>query len=411
MLILGISIARKMMRSVKFIFGGILVFLVCFSAAASFAESDVKIGGFDKTFKTHNIMGEIKSVAVLENDNIVVGGFLSTIDDVVSQNLMSFEKDGEFKMFYDVGLGPVQTVYKVFTAPNNRVVITGKFLKIKDKPSAYIAIFDEKGSNMEFSPAPGANGEIYAVEADRDGIWIAGKFTAFNRKNRTKICRIDYNGALDKCFNPDIKISGEVYTLHFFNEVLFVGGYFGGAGPCVEIKTTHKSLGRLLWPKTKRAFFDSPFNHCGANGKILKVVSQGNNHLLVVGRFSGYAAGKESNIRTGALVRVNATTGMLDKSFKVSPMYIDGTINDVLVHPKDGKIIIVGRFTMVGGIKCNRVARLNPDGSVDPTFDSKIGADHEVLSVAVQKSGNLIIGGSFRNYDGVKCDGLARINY
>ncbi len=393
------------------IFKKLFFSVMCFSAAVSFAEDNVKIGGFDKTFKTHDIMGEIKTVAVLENDNIVVGGFLSTVDGTVSQNLMSFEKDGEFKMFYDVGLGPVQTVYKVFTAPDNRVVVTGKFLKIKDKPSAYVAVFDEKGSNADFSPAPGANGEIYAVEADESGIWLAGKFTAFNRKNRTKICKVKYNGALDETVRDDIKISGEAYTLHLFNEVLYVGGYFGGASPCREKKTTHKSLGRLLWPTTHSAVFDSPFNHCGANGKILKVVSQGCNNLLVVGRFSGYAAGKESNIRTGALVRVDATTGMLDKSFKVTPMYIDGTINDVLVHPKDGKIIIVGRFTTVGGVKCNRVARLNPDGTVDPTFDSKIGADHEVLSVAVQKSGNIIIGGSFRTYDGVKCDGLARINY
>ena len=101
----------------------------------------------------------------------------------------------------------------------------------------------------------------------------------------------------------------------------------------------------------------------------------------------------------------------MDKSFNVTRKYVNGKVNDVLIHPKDGKIIIVGDFTKVGGVKCNRVARLNPDGSVDPTFDTKIGADHEVLSVAVQKSGNIIIGGSFRTYDGVKCDGLARINY
>ena len=35
----------------------------------------------------------------------------------------------------------------------------------------------------------------------------------------------------------------------------------------------------------------------------------------------------------------------------------------------DGKILIGGGFTTIGGVARNRIARLNPDGSLDTGFD------------------------------------------
>src|ERR1043166_1644149 len=46
----------------------------------------------------------------------------------------------------------------------------------------------------------------------------------------------------------------------------------------------------------------------------------------------------------------------------------NGTIWVIVVQP-DGKILIGGDFTSVLGVARNRIARLNPDGTVDTAFD------------------------------------------
>ena len=46
-----------------------------------------------------------------------------------------------------------------------------------------------------------------------------------------------------------------------------------------------------------------------------------------------------------------------------------GKVFDLAVQP-DGKIVICGEFSRVNGVKCPHIARLNPDGSVDSTFQT-----------------------------------------
>jgi uncharacterized delta-60 repeat protein len=56
------------------------------------------------------------------------------------------------------------------------------------------------------------------------------------------------------------------------------------------------------------------------------------------------------------------------------------------------------------------VARLNPDGSIDNTFNCGSGADSSVQTVAVQNDGKILIGGTFHEFDGAKRDCIARLN-
>ena len=74
----------------------------------------------------------------------------------------------------------------------------------------------------------------------------------------------------------------------------------------------------------------------------------------------------------------------------------------------DGKIIIGGSFTTVGGTARNYVARLNSDGTLDAGFNPDAGGN--VFAVAVQSDGKILIGGSFMTVGGVSCRGVARLN-
>src|SRR5262249_29320472 len=74
----------------------------------------------------------------------------------------------------------------------------------------------------------------------------------------------------------------------------------------------------------------------------------------------------------------------------------------------DGKIIVAGNFNRLGGVERWNIARLNPDGSLDSTFDPR--AEGQVTAVALQPDGKVVVGGGFTALDGRTRDGLARLN-
>jgi len=79
----------------------------------------------------------------------------------------------------------------------------------------------------------------------------------------------------------------------------------------------------------------------------------------------------------------------------------------VVVQP-DGKIVIGGLFTSIGGVARNHIARLNPDGTLDTAFDPNING--HVLSLAVQADGKILAGGVFNNVGGQTRNNIARLD-
>jgi uncharacterized delta-60 repeat protein len=80
----------------------------------------------------------------------------------------------------------------------------------------------------------------------------------------------------------------------------------------------------------------------------------------------------------------------------------------------NNQLLAGGDFTMADGVPRQRLARLNADGTLDPTFSlpsSALGADASVRALAVQGDGRILVGGYFTNFNSVVVNGLARLNY
>jgi uncharacterized delta-60 repeat protein len=80
-----------------------------------------------------------------------------------------------------------------------------------------------------------------------------------------------------------------------------------------------------------------------------------------------------------------------------------------VVQP-DGKIILGGSFDSVGGLTRNNLVRLYANGAVDPTFNSGAGPNGTVRSIALQPDGKVVIGGDFSSFNGVAATRVARLN-
>ena len=93
------------------------------------------------------------------------------------------------------------------------------------------------------------------------------------------------------------------------------------------------------------------------------------------------------------LGRLN-TDGTLDTSFNPGA---DGYVDSLAVQA-DGKILVGGDFTTLGGQSAQYLGRLNADGTLDTGFNP--GASYVVYSLAVQADGKIVVGGYFTTLGG-----------
>src|SRR6202011_3512685 len=83
--------------------------------------------------------------------------------------------------------------------------------------------------------------------------------------------------------------------------------------------------------------------------------------------------------------------------------HANNTVRVVVVQP-DGKILIGGDFTTLapnggGTVTRNRIARLNPDGTLDSAFNPN--ANNLFRSIAVQADGKILVGGTFNGANSI----------
>lgn len=162
-----------------------------------------------------------------------------------------------------------------------------------------------------------------------------------------------------------------------------------------------KSIARVSSAGALDATFD-PASKTNTYERFKGAVLQADQKILLYGEFTEYP-GTTSN----CIIRV-LPDGQLDPSFKDVHVTLSADkpkIDNVYVQP-DGRILILGYFTAVDGVGRNQFGRLNPDGSLESTFDAGNTVTYGLPSVLLQPDGKLILYGYFSK-DG---QNLVRLN-
>ena len=107
------------------------------------------------------------------------------------------------------------------------------------------------------------------------------------------------------------------------------------------------------------------------------------------------------------LVRLLAN-GAIDQDF--NPNLTTFGLVQVLARQTDGKVLVAGQFTQMNGVRKNSFARVNSDGTLDPTFDAGTGFNEEPWVLVVQPDGKILSVGQFSDYNGTAVTGIVRIN-
>jgi uncharacterized delta-60 repeat protein len=148
---------------------------------------------------------------------------------------------------------------------------------------------------------------------------------------------------------------------------------------------------------------DASFNQgTGFDNNVRTIVIQNDGKILTGGIFLNYSGTARNRI-----VRLNAD-GSLDTSFDPGTGF-NGEVISIALQ-SDGKILVVGNFTNYNGITSNRIARLNLNGTLDASFNTGSGFNDEAESLALQSDGKILVAGSFTSYNGVTKNRIVRLN-
>lgn len=261
----------------------------------------------------------------------------------------------------------------------------------------------EGSLDLTFEPVSGADFSIHAIAIQPDGkIMIGGGFSNYDGVPRGSIARVNPDGKLDTSFDPG---DGVLWALTVNAIAIQKDGKIIIGGTFTNYNNNYSERIARLHPNGS---FDTTFNATkGVLGDVHVVAIQDDGKILIGGRIEKYGGVVRKNI-----VRVNSD-GTLDTSFDVGTGANSGTsassVNDIKVQT-DGKIMIVGSFQNYNGTKRAGIARLNPDGSLDTSFDTGNGANSSINSVSITEDGKYLISGFFGSFNGIGRTRAARLN-
>jgi uncharacterized delta-60 repeat protein len=131
---------------------------------------------------------------------------------------------------------------------------------------------------------------------------------------------------------------------------------------------------------------------------VYSIIPQPDEKVVLGGAFNG-----SSTHVNGRIARVNAD-GTVDPSLNPGA---NGFVYCTAMQA-DGKIVVGGDFNVLGRNYRAQIGRFNPDGSLDPTFTPLAGG--KVTCLAIQPDGRTLVGGSFYQFNVLYCGSIARIN-
>ena len=330
-------------------------------------------GNLDNTFTNSGTITNtvVNDVELLTDNRILAGSTTSTLINP----LIRFSSDGAFDSAFVVRANRGGTIRKVLQQTDGKIIIAGEFLYVNGIERHSMARLNADGSlDSSFVPYFSNNSPlpiIQTIALQSDGKIIVGAWHGI------VLQRLNTDGSQDTSFVSPLTSSSQVYdVLVQADGKILVGGNMVFALPKIARFNADGSR-------------DMTFNLPQPDGIVYKILIQPNDGKILVGGI--FTTIGDIGIRRG-IARYNVNGG-LDNTF-VPPNPNIAVYNMEL--QTDGKIVIVG----------NGARRLNADGTLDNSLN--LSANSQVNAIKIQPDGRIIVGGGFSLIGGIARNGIAR---
>jgi uncharacterized delta-60 repeat protein len=251
---------------------------------------------------------------------------------------------------------------------------------------------------------------VQTVAVQKDGrVVIGGTFNRINGTERGKLARLNRDGSLDSSFVPAI---GPSDSQSFVGQVVIQNDgkiLIGGSFTTVNGQDRN-GVARLNDDGSLDESFDigtGTSDPSGAIGRVLAIAVQADDKIILGGDFAVF-----NGQGTPWVVRLNPN-GSVETGLAGGLNCLNCDTSEIrgVEILKSGYIMISGVFNRISGKGYNGLARLLPDGSVDPAFLSPVATDEEPDALAVASDDKTIIAVlSFDPASGVNRTRLVRLD-
>jgi uncharacterized delta-60 repeat protein len=192
-------------------------------------------GTLDGTFTTANALaqgssGFANAIGLQSNGQIIIGGSFDTIDGYSRNGIARLNMDGSVDTNFDAGIAAAGSVACLAVTVQDQIVIGGAITTVNGYGRNEIARLNADGSvDTAFNPGLGIQGNsVASVTVQTNGkVIVGGRFNYVNNTNRVGVARLNNDGSLDLSFNNGAGADNEVNSVVLQPDAkILIGGTF-----------------------------------------------------------------------------------------------------------------------------------------------------------------------------------------
>ncbi len=339
-------------------------------------------GSLDTSFTNANL-SDIEDIKVLPDNKILVAG-RSGVAKLNSDGTL-MDQTGQIDLIIDMEVLPDGKIY-VSSRGNNALRRLNADLTFD---LSFTTVTADAGANPDI---------IYSIKVlANEQLIVSGTFDSLNGVNLGRIAKINSDGSLDLSFN--LNGAGADHNINSANiksngKIIISGRFTEFNGQAVNSLIQLNADGTI----------DNSFQTPELNGFLSFTSFLNSNEDILLNLFSSIF---QTNVALRNFFIKVQSNGMINSSFDVK-LTRDGIVHKIK-QVSNGKIYIAGLFRYANELESWSIARLNLDGSVDPTFVSAFNqfAFPEITDFEIQDDGKLLVTsiGQYSTFSRLNTDG------
>jgi uncharacterized delta-60 repeat protein len=357
-------------------------------------------GTVDTSFNPGPTGARITAILIAPDGKVIIAGVFTNIQGNIRNGVARLAKDGTLDGAFDAGLGVVvgtnAIVRKILRTPAGQAIVAGAFAKFND--------YDRPGVTRLLADPASPPAIVTPPVPQSVHVGQFARFSAGVAAMPPGSAEWLFNGVpIEGAMNLALRIEN-VQPIHGGSYALTVSNSLGAVTSApVSLTVTPAPVG----PGAVDIAFEPG---AGPNGTVLAAVRQPDGKTIIGGTFT-----KVDGVLRNRLARLHAD-GRLDLSFAAS-LNITNAVNGpipvvrALALQPDGRIVVGGALGYVDGHLRPSIARVNMDGSVDPSFPDRLTGS-EVYTLFQQRDGKIVVGGrGFYTLGRLHADGTVDVTF